>query len=164
DAAARRRLEEFEKLLERLLAIAEKELADKPLEEADYDFIRNFGEHLERVVVAPNPARLKALYEELRKAKDEARRKEGEGMIALENGGAMKRRLVADDHTDQTAEQVLEEATGYVDLGVFVYRQPDGRLVLGAGPVLSYHEFKHPMRDRLTDEKWRQRLKGKDAP
>ena len=56
-------------------------------------------------------------------------------------------------HTDQNSGKVLEEGTGYVDLGVFVYVQPDGQLVAGAGPVLSYYEFKHPMADRLTDEK-----------
>jgi hypothetical protein len=164
DAAAKSRLDEFEKLLERLLALAEKELANKPLEEADYAFIRNFGEHLERVVVKPNRATLQALYAELNSTRDEARRKEILEMITLEQGGAMKTTLVADVHTDQNTEQVLEEATGYVDLGVFVYRQPDGRLVLGAGPVLSYREFKHPMRDRLTDEKWRLLLKSKDTP
>ena len=164
DRAARARLDEFEKLLERLLTLAEKELANKPLEEADYAFIRNFGEHLESVVVKPNPTRIQALYAELGRVRDEARRKEILEMISLEQGGAMKTTLVADVHTDQNTRQVLEEATGYVDLGVFVYRQPDGQLVLGAGPVLSYREFKHPMRDRLTDEKWRALLKSKDAP
>ncbi len=41
---------------------------------------------------------------------------------------------------------------------------PDGRLVVGAGPVLSYYEFKHPMGDRLTDEKWRAMLQSGKAP
>jgi hypothetical protein len=164
DAPARGRLDAFENLLERLLAIAEKELANRPLAETDYDFIRNFGEHLEGVVVAPNRAKIQALSQELLRTRDAARRKEIEDLLALETSGAMKTTLVADVHTDQNRKQVLEEATGYVDLGVFVYRQPDGRLVLGAGPVLSYREFKHPMSDRLTDEKWRQLLKSKDAP
>src|SRR5207302_10499284 len=62
DAAAKGRLDAFEKLLERLLAITEKELADQELKEDDYDFIRNFGQHLEGVVVAPNKARLSALH------------------------------------------------------------------------------------------------------
>jgi hypothetical protein len=35
---------------------------------------------------------------------------------------------------------------------------PDGRVILGAGPVFTYYEFKHPMSDRLTDEKWRTML------
>src|SRR5262249_53425549 len=102
------------------------------------DFIRNFGERLEGVVVPPEP-----------------------GQAASRS---MKTTLVADVHTDQNTEQVLEEATGYVDLGVFVYRQPDGRLVLGAGPGRRYFAVKHPMKDRLTDEKWRDLLGSKDAP
>jgi hypothetical protein len=167
DTAAQNRLKAFEQLLERLLALAEKELANKELAETDYEFIRNFGEQLEALVVAPNPEKLKALGQELEKAiraGDQKRETEVREMIALESAGGMKTTLVADVHTDQNSKQVLEEGTGYVDMGVFVYRQPDGRLVLGAGPVLSYHEFKHPMNDRLTDEKWRVLLKGKDAP
>jgi len=167
DAAAKNRLVEFERLLERLLAIAEKELANQELQEADYEFIRNFGAHLEGVVVAPNPRRIAALQQELAKAIREGnvqRRQEIEEQIAVEKAGAMKTTLIADVHTDTNSRKVLEEGTGYVDLGVFVYQQPDGRLVLGAGPVLSYFEFKHPMSDRLTDEKWRVILKGKDAP
>jgi hypothetical protein len=166
NARAKARLDEFEKLLERLLAVSEKELANEELKEQDYQFIRNFGEHLEGVVVAPDPDKLKALQQQLNRAiqaGDVKRRRDIEDMISLENGGAMKTTLIADVHTDQNSKKVLEEGTGYVDLGVFVYRQPDGRLVLGAGPVLSYHEFKHPMSDRLTDEKWRTLLKGKDA-
>jgi hypothetical protein len=134
DKAAKTRLTEFEKILERLLAISEKELLDKKLTDDDYGYIERFAEQLERVVVPPN-------------AKGESQ--------------AMKTTLVADVHTDQNSGAVLEEATGYVDLGVFVYRQPDGTLALGAGPVLSYYEFKHPKADRLTDEKWRDVLGGK---
>jgi hypothetical protein len=140
DAAAKGRLDALEKLLGRLLAIAEKELANQELKEEDYAFIRNFGENLEGVVVKPEPGQ------------------------NFSESPAMKTTLVADVHTDQNTKQVLEEATGYVDLGVFVYKQPDGRMVLGAGPVLSYYEFKHPMRDRLTDEKWRALLKSGKAP
>ena len=44
------------------------------------------------------------------------------------------------------------------------YKIPDGRILIGAGPVLSYYEFKHPIEDRLTDEKWRQMLEQGDAP
>jgi hypothetical protein len=138
DERAKNRLDAFEKLLERLLAHSEKELRNEELTEADYAFIRDFGENLESVAVPPDP---------------------GTGQSQ-----SMKTTLVADVHTDQNTQQVLEEGTGYVDLGVFSYRQPDGRLVLGAGPVLSYHEFKHPMKDRLTDEKWRDLLKGKESP
>jgi len=66
--------------------------------------------------------------------------------------------IVADVHTDQNTKQVLEEAIGYVRLMVVAYRVPDGRILLGAGPVMSYYEFKHPIEDRLTDEAWREML------
>ena len=51
-----------------------------------------------------------------------------------------------------SAAQVLEEGVGHMKLMVAAYRIPEGRLVLGAGPVFSYYEFKWPMSDRLTDE------------
>jgi hypothetical protein len=138
DAAAKARLDEFEKILQRLLAIAVKELADEALANEDYEFINDFGKQLSQLVIA---------------------RTSGKDIH-----GAMKTTLIADVHTDANTAQVLEEGTGYVDLGLFVYRQPDGKLVLGAGPILSYYEFKHPMKDRLTDEKWREKLKAKNAP
>jgi len=45
-----------------------------------------------------------------------------------------------------------------VDMVVVAYKLPDGRVFLAAGPVMSYYEFKQPMSDRLTDEKWREML------
>lgn len=42
---------------------------------------------------------------------------------------------------------------GKVDLIVVACPQPGGSAFLAAGPVLSYYEFKHPMDDRLADEK-----------
>jgi hypothetical protein len=41
---------------------------------------------------------------------------------------------------------------------IVAYKVPDGRILIGAGPVFSYYEFKHPINDRLTDEKWREIL------
>jgi hypothetical protein len=66
--------------------------------------------------------------------------------------------IVADVHTDGNTGMVLEEGVGYVDLILVAYIVPDGRIIVGAGPVLSYYEFKHPMDDRLTDEKWKEML------
>ena len=72
----------------------------------------------------------------------------------------VKTTMVADVHTDQNSKEVLEEGVGYVELMVVAYRLADGQIALGAGPVLSYYEFRHPMDDRLTDEKWREILAG----
>ncbi len=67
--------------------------------------------------------------------------------------------LVADVHTDTNKENVLEEGTGEVNLVLVAYKVPDGRVIIGAGPIISYYEFKQPMQERLMDEKWRQMLK-----
>ena len=66
--------------------------------------------------------------------------------------------IVADVHTDDNTGLVLEEGVGYVDLILVAYIVPDSRIIVGAGPVFSYYEFKHPMDDRLTDEKWKEML------
>ena len=73
---------------------------------------------------------------------------------------AKKTTIIADVHTDQNTKQVLEEGVGYVKMIIVAYKVPDGRILIGAGPVMSYYEFKHPMKDRLTDEKWRELLKS----
>ena len=73
---------------------------------------------------------------------------------------AMKTTLIADVHTDQNTKQVLEEGTGYISLIVTANRLPDGSIGLAVGPLFNYYEFKHPMGDRLTDEKWRSMLQG----
>ena len=72
---------------------------------------------------------------------------------------AKKTTIIADVHTDINTKKVLEEGVGYVKLIVVAYKIPDGRILVGAGPVFSYYEFKHPMKDRLTDEKWREMLR-----
>ncbi len=77
---------------------------------------------------------------------------------------AQKTSLVADVHTDQNSSQVLEEATGYLRMLLVAYRHPEGHILVGAGPVYSYYEFKQPMKERLTDEKWREMLTKDKAP
>ena len=84
-------------------------------------------------------------------------------VLAGVDSKAKKTTLVADVHTDTNTNQALEDATGYVRLIVVAYRQPDGSVVLGAGPVFSYYEFKQPISQRLTDEAWREKL-AEDPP
>jgi len=74
-----------------------------------------------------------------------------------------KTTIIADVLTDGNTRQVLEEGVGYVKMMMVAYRIPDGRIALGVGPVMSCYEFKHPMGDRLTDEKWREML-GQSPP
>jgi hypothetical protein len=77
---------------------------------------------------------------------------------------ALRTTLVADVHTNPAEGQVVEEATGKVDLIIVACQDTDGLVFLAAGPVLSYYEFKHPMSDRLTDEAWRQMLNSPERP
>ncbi len=62
-------------------------------------------------------------------------------------------------YADPNSKMVLEEGTGFVKLIIVAYKTPDDRILVEAGPVLSYYEFKRSMSDRLTDEKWRELLK-----
>ncbi len=89
------------------------------------------------------------------------------GVIRDVDEKAKKTTIVADVHTAgpdiKSGRVVLEEGVGYVDLIVVAYKVPDGRVLIGAGPVMSYYEFKQPIQERLTDEKWREML-GSEAP
>ncbi len=80
------------------------------------------------------------------------------GVIATSDPRTYMTTLVADVHTDDNSGQVLEEGVGYVDLIAVAYKVPDGRIILGAGAVMTYYEFKQPLQNRLTDEAWRELL------
>ena len=129
------RLASLEAVLGRSLRIAVSELEGAELTEDDYEFIRDFGNSLESVICGV----------------------EAEGKETT---------IVADVHTDTNPPQeVLEEGVGYVDLILVAYKVPDGRIIIGAGPTLSYYEFKQPIDNRLTNEQWKQMLEsGQTSP
>jgi hypothetical protein len=128
------RLASLESILDRSLSIAINELEGKELTQDDYDFIRDFGNNLENIIVGV----------------------EAEGKETT---------IVADVHTDTNApEEVLEEGVGYVNLILVAYKVPDGRIIVGASPTLSYYEFKQPINNRLTDEQWKQMLESGQTP
>ncbi len=128
------RLKSLEDVLGRLLDISNNELENRDLTEDDYEFIRNFGEQLD-------------------------------GIIAGVEQKGKETTMVADVHSDPNpSQQVLEEGVGYVDLVLVAYQTPDGRIIVGAGPTLSYYEFKQPLSNRLTDEAWKEMLQQGKAP
>jgi len=135
---ARVSLLSFEEILNRLIEIATKELTNQPLSWQDCEYLDSLGEWLEYLLVAA--------YDNVY------------GFTGL------RTTLVADVHTCGSESMVLEEAVGKVDLIVVACPQIDGSAFLAIGPVLSYYEFKHPMEDRLTDEKWREILDSLDKP
>ena len=128
DSSSKLRLENLEKVLKRLKELSIKELKNEELTSEDYNFIKDFGDYLNDIIPDVNET-------------------------------AKKTTIVADVHTDQNPpEQVLEEGVGYVKLIVAAYKVPDGRILIGAGPVMTYYEFKQPIKDRLTDDKWQELL------
>jgi hypothetical protein len=86
-----------------------------------------------------------------------------EAVVGIEGKG-VSTILVADVHTHSFEGRVVEEAVGYVDILIVACPLSNGSIILAAGPVLSYYEFKWPMSNRLTDEEWRSLLDSPDRP
>jgi len=127
-------LERLAEILERLKDISIKEIENRALDEMEYRFIENFGSISENLIetIAGGKA----------------------------DPSIFKTVLVADVHTDGNTKKVLEEGVGYLKTMIVAYQHPDGHILLGAGPVFSYYEFKQPMDERLTDEAWREILES----
>ncbi|MCC7508900.1 MAG: DUF3160 domain-containing protein [Planctomycetes bacterium] len=134
---AERRLKRLIQMVERLKRISEEELQNKELSAEDYKYIKDFADSVAWT--------LKPEYGEL-------------------DSRALRTDIVADVHTDGNSKQVLEVGTGKLRMCAVAYLNPDGELLVGFGPVLTFHEFKHPMKDRLTDEAWQKMLESGKTP
>jgi hypothetical protein len=134
------KLTEFERVLGHLTAIAEKELARKELDKQDYELIWSIGSILSSLKQFPPQI-----------------------MEKITSGTDERMDIIADVHTDVNTKQVLEEGIGSpFDIYVIVEDAKGPRLCRGG--VFSYYEFKHPMDDRLTDEKWQEMGKEGKRP
>jgi hypothetical protein len=131
------RLKKLENIIEKLLEISKKELENKEVDQRECRFLRRFAKELQEACGPKGKIRSRS---------------------------EVKTTLIADVHTDQNTSQVLEEGVGYCDLLITACMLPNSEIALYAGPVLSYYEFKRPMRDRLTDEKWQEMLKEGNTP
>jgi len=125
-------LDRFSNILTRLLEISKKELENKELTDEDYSFIENFGSISENLIESVSGGDI--------------------------DPDALKTVLVVDVHTDGNTEKILEQGIGYIKTLVVAYKMPQGHILLGAGPVFSYYEFKQPIKNRLTDEEWKEML------
>lgn len=127
DDASKDRLLCLENILVRLITLAEKELRNEELTQADYEFIEDFDTSLNSII-------------------DDVDEK------------SKRTTLITDVYTNDMTGDVLEEGCGFVRLMIAAYKVPDGRILIGAGPVMSYYEFTQPMNNRLTDSGWRNKL------
>jgi len=142
-------LKQSSDMMSRLKAISEKELRGEELTEGDYNYIQGispvFDDILEKLASATTvtSGSGNAVHTSL-EGKDEA----------------FKTSLIADVHTDVNSKRVLEAGTGNIDWVVVAHKAKDGRIGIAIGPIFSYYEFTWPMKDRLTDEKWRSTVLG----
>jgi len=134
-------LEKMETLVLRLKEISEKELNNIALSEEDYNLIRSYGGSLEHFWIQAFKDR---------------------GVTSKSQLSEEPAPIVADVATDPNGF-VLEEGTGYI-ADIYVVAPIDGKLRIAKGGVYTQYEFKWPLSDRLTDERWREILKSEKAP
>jgi hypothetical protein len=130
DPAVRDKLVAFETLLAELKEIAERELSGHWPTKSEMASLAAIGERLKALLDFP-PAL----------------------MAQITSGTDDRMALVADVHTHLEGNQVLEEAVGDPFL-ICVELERGAERARYWGTVFSYYEFKHPLRDRLTDEGW----------
>jgi hypothetical protein len=134
------KLRHYEELLGTLEAIVKKEITSEALTENEYQAIWKIGSTLQSLTKFPHDI-----------------------MSRITSGTDDKMAVIADVHTDPNSGQVLEEAVGFPSI-IYVKVSIGGKDQIVQGPVFSYYEFKQPMSDRLTDEKWQRMLKEGQEP
>lgn len=134
------KIKEFEELLDKLKIISEKEISNTPLDNEEYELIWNIGSKLTSLKEFPSQ-----ILEKITSDTDE------------------KMEIVADVHTDVSTGQVLEEGVGS-PFNIYVIIDSARGVRICRGAVFSYYEFKHPMEDRLTDEKWQKMGENNERP
>jgi hypothetical protein len=130
------KMEDFEELLAGLAEISEKELDGEELDDEEYDLIWRIGDRLASLKDFPSKIMERISSEEVDDKMD----------------------IIADVHTDGNTSQVLEVGVGN-PFNIYVVVEDENGLKLCRGAVFSYYEFKHPMSDRLNDEKWQEMRK-----
>ena len=113
--------------------ISEKELANQPLTNGEYDLIKSFGGQLEHFW-------LDALKDE--------------GYSDPHDAYGNPAETIADVATDASTGTVLEEGT-YGTSTIYVVVPVAGTLRIAVGAIYPYCEFTEPATDRLTDAEWR---------
>jgi hypothetical protein len=126
--------QEFDEVMGRLIEIAELELNGKALTVRDYRDISEAALRLRAGTQLPYHIREKI-------------------------GASLdtKMAVVTDVHTDNNSQMVLQEGVGTPFL-IQVKIRIGNTITVFKGGILSYYEFKQPMRDRLTDEQWQKRI------
>ena len=71
--------------------------------------------------------------------------------------------VIADVFTNLDARETLEEGVG-MPMVLYLRVSIEGTPTVCVGAVYSYYEFRHPIKDRLTDEAWRKMVDNAKPP
>ena len=146
-------LEETSEMMDKLKGMSDKELKGESLTEDDYNYIKSID------------STFSSILEDLASALTVTEGTPGPGSekkTSLEGKDeAFKTSLIADVHTDANSQKVLEVGTGKIDWILVAHKSKEGRIGIAIGPIFSYYEFSWPMKDRLTDKKWRSEILDK---
>ena len=126
----KKNLNDYSKILVSFSEISKKELLEEDLSDEEYKLIWNIGRTLKGLTIFSE-----ALMKQITSGTDE------------------KMAVIADVHTDPNSQKVLEEGVGYANT---IYVKLGYKIVKGG--IFSYYEFKTPMSERYTDEKWQNEL------
>jgi len=143
DQALDRGLERFAQDIQTLQRISEKELVGEALTDQEFSFIENIG-HAFAMPEYGLPHH-RDVTEPFQTAMDNLMP------------------IVADVFTDPNSRMVLQEAVGQ-PMTLYMVCPVDGEQTVCLGVVYSYYEFRQPMRQRLTDDEWREMLTERKAP
>jgi hypothetical protein len=145
-------LEQSKEMMEKLQEISEKELTGEALTEQDYNYIEGIDETFNRII----KDLASALTVQGKKPSGIGKLKEEKKLEGKDD--AFKTTIIADVHTETNTKKALEVGTGKIDWLIVAHESKDGRVGIAVGPIFSYYEFPWPMKDRLTDEKWREEV------
>jgi len=133
---------EFIIIVEKLIAIVEKEALNQPISPEQNNFITVVIFELARIVL---PA-------------------DSDSSSYAEDDDQFKMALVADVHTDAKNQKVLEVATGIPYRIYVALNDGQGGKRIAIGYTYSYYEFEQPQANRLTDEEWKKIVYGSANP
>jgi hypothetical protein len=139
-------LDEYIAMTGRLAGIAADELAGRPISEQDNDWLRYIGSTLESIWWATGE----------RSSRSEP--------AAADQDAAIIADIMRGLDPQTGLDQVIEIGTGFVDRIYVIVPDDQGGFHVASGGVYSYYEFPWPTGDRLTDEAWREMLRGGEAP
>jgi hypothetical protein len=149
--------------MDRLAALAGKELAGEPMSAEDLAFLNQTADlhgtayYGERMFDGWYPQLFWTRFWE--PADPDDPEPDGFG----EHPSGISEPLVADVHTDAENGLALEVATGHPGL-MIVAVDSGGDLALFGGPVSSYYAFTVPVAERMTDDAWQDEVEAGTAP